>query len=801
MTVCALLSASVTAEAQVFPNHLSADSVNPQSDSLYIAVMKARLDEIRRTQKRPTVALVLSGGGAKGAAHVGAKKLIDELGIPVDVILGTSMGGLMGGMMALGYDCDFLDSLLRHQNWKATLSDKIDPKHIPYTVKEYNNKFLVSVPFHYEDEDFSKRVREEQERSDRLRDGVEGTNSFLSSMPSGYAHGLNVNSFLSSLTVGYHDSLSFARLPIPFYCVASDMVSCKAYNWTSGPIKTALRSTMSIPGLFKPVRYSAKVLVDGGTRNNFPTDMAHAMGADIVIGVDLSDARPAYSAVNNIADLGFQFITMLGIDSFSKNRDACDVLIKPDLTGYNMLSFSPEAIDTIISRGYSAAVDKLDQLKSIKARMPDAETVLSGKPAVDISRQKVIVSDVIFPGLSEMDVKVLKKKLDIDPGESVDAVSLHSALSVLQGTGCFENITYSLLGSEEPYVLSFNCEKAPKNQFGFGFRGDTEEWPSLLLNVGINTHKLTGSTLDFNAKFGTCKYISGKYSLDLPGLPTFNAEAILGGNRTKVIYSNDVVKYNLTYMFHTERIYLSNANWRNMDFRVGLQNRYLFVLNNTEWGNKMEMAYGEESLHCDYLGAFMKFDAYNMDDMYYPTRGIRFGADYVFDFAKPGRSVYSPTHYFGADFKAVIPLGKVFALIPDVHYRGFAEMQGRESDMEFSLAHNVVIGGAYADRYLDGQVPFAGFGNMLVSGYMNAAVANLELRANVYRNIFVSALGGYLKEFTKLPAVFDSQQSPQWFGAGVEVGMRLPGGPIKVNVHWSDLTKYWQFYFSFGFDF
>ena len=135
--------------------------------------------------------------------------------------------------------------------------------------------------------------------------GAAATTSF-NSMPSGYASGLNVGGLIASRTVGYQDSIDFATLPIPFACVAGDMVSCKAKYWTSGPLNTALRSTMSIPVLFEPVRYQDMILIDGGTRNNYPTDVARAMGADIIIGVVLSDDNRSYAQINNLMDMVWQ---------------------------------------------------------------------------------------------------------------------------------------------------------------------------------------------------------------------------------------------------------------------------------------------------------------------------------------------------------------------------------------------------------------------------------------------------------------------------------------------------------------
>ena len=293
---------------KVYPNNLTMDSAQPSIDSVYLRQMRTKMARIRSTERRPTVGLVLSGGGAKGAAQVGALKFIEELDIPIDLICGTSIGGLLGGLYAIGYKADELEDIFINQDWDKLLTDVVDQKYIPYSTKMYNSKYVLTIPFQTATDLLNSSKKNDEEYKKQ---------SFMSSLPSGYAYGFNVNNQISSLTVGYQDEMSFNDLPIPFVCVASDMISCKAKNWGSGSINTALRSTMSIPGLFEPVRTDGMVLIDGGTRNNFPTDIAKAMGADIIIAIELSDMMPGFEEVNNIGDIVSQMISMLGTDAYN----------------------------------------------------------------------------------------------------------------------------------------------------------------------------------------------------------------------------------------------------------------------------------------------------------------------------------------------------------------------------------------------------------------------------------------------------------------------------------------------------
>ena len=340
------------------------------SDEKAVADMKARMDQIRK--RRPTLALVLSGGGAKGAATVGALKYLEQYKFPVDMVVGTSIGGLIGGVYAMGYSPEFLDSLMRNIDWDRTMSDRIDWEYIPYGRRRYKERFLLSIPFFYSAKDYQNQLREDiryaNSTDGKLHlaaddDKAEGMmlQRLMTSLPSGYIFGQNVQYLISSLTPGYADSTDFLRLPVPFACVATDVVSGRAKVWHNGSLNTAMRSTMSIPGFFSPVRTRGMVLVDGGMRNNFPVDLARQMGADVVIGVDLSDSKSGYEDIHNIADILWRGIDMFAEDSFERNIRNVDVRIKPDLTGYGMMSFDAVSIDTMLMHIGESIVEELGQ--------------------------------------------------------------------------------------------------------------------------------------------------------------------------------------------------------------------------------------------------------------------------------------------------------------------------------------------------------------------------------------------------------------------------------------------------------
>ena len=254
--------------AAVFPASAEKENENiidPQMDSLSMEILREYLDMVR--EKRPTVALVLSGGGAKGASHIGVIQCLDSLGIPVDVVLGTSMGGLIGSLYSLGYSPHEMDSLIRTIDWDVALTDRVPRNFISYNESKYKEKILLSFPFFYAKKDYQQELEENihYEGAERKYDNMHWgagkgedpaklvRDNLLGSLPSGFATGQNVNNIFSSLTVGYQDYMDFMDLPIPFVCVATEMVTAKPKIWYEGKLNTALRSTMSIPGVVAPV--------------------------------------------------------------------------------------------------------------------------------------------------------------------------------------------------------------------------------------------------------------------------------------------------------------------------------------------------------------------------------------------------------------------------------------------------------------------------------------------------------------------------------------------------------------------
>lgn len=797
MASLAVMAASVFSAAAQIP-HSVLDSRREAKD-LRVEKIKRKLDSIRTVRHRPTVALVLSGGGAKGAAHVGVIKYLESIGMPVDVVMGTSMGGLVGGIYALGYEAEQLDSIIRGIDWDMALSDKVPRDYLSYSAIKYKERYVLSFPFLYDKKDYMRKIESDQQYTRRVDDihfgagEADATNmvkdNLLGSLPSGMVYGQNVNNIFSSLSVGYQDETDFYDLPIPFLCVATDLVSGTAKIWTEGKLNTALRSTMSIPGLFAPVRVDGMVLVDGGMRNNYPTDLAKKVGADIVIGVNLSEGYKNYNEINNLADIINTGIDMLGRTSFESNIDIPDVNIKPDLHEFNMLSFDDRSIDTIINRGYQAALAVAAKLDSIKAVVGSDRTVFHNDPADDIRLRKVLVSGVEIAGVDDKESLYLMNKIKVGAGSRMGNAEIEDAVATIFGTNAFDYVNYELLGDEEPYRLRFNCKRGPICQLGLGGRFDTEEIVSVLVNLGVGVHKIQGSSLDFTGKVGTNPNASLTYSYISPKGMSFN---VMAGVRytDRNTFSIGDNRFRINFLDVRQEIFLSNIKWSTFFLKTGFRNDYYNV--NSVMAEQAFGDYDVNQLSNDYVTFFFNARKDSFDNAYIPTKGKSFGLSYDWVFGG-GPQKFNNFHAFTLDAKQVVG-GDRFAFIPSVNIR---YLLGDEVPVPFTNT----IGGSMAGRYLDQQIPFIGINNAAAMQKI-LGVARADWRVKLLKNNYLTAIANYALSCDEISAFKNwNEDVAGYLGCGLQYTYNSIVGPLSLNVHWSSYTHNVGLYLSLGFDF
>lgn len=299
--------------------------------------------KIKKAEGRPTIAVVLAGGGAKGVAHIEALRQIEEAGIPVDLVVGTSMGSIVGGAYAMGYSPDSLVSICKSSDWMKLILD--NPDYASNTISaRHDNEIYV------------------------LRTMVDPTRAHTETGKGGIIQGLNVMNFLNDISSHLPDSVDFLQLPVAFACIGTECRSGTKEVFTQGNIAKSIRASMSIPTVFTPQIINGKAYIDGGVVDNYPVDVARELGADIVIGVNLVQPNALNNVQNSAIDVLMNVIDMVSKETIKRNIEDTDLYIPIDVTGYNAASFSAAAVDTLLNRGkYYASLRRpaLDSLSSI----------------------------------------------------------------------------------------------------------------------------------------------------------------------------------------------------------------------------------------------------------------------------------------------------------------------------------------------------------------------------------------------------------------------------------------------------
>ena len=330
--------------------------------SIWVLPLQAQHLVKHGPKPRPKVGVVFGGGGAKGAAHIGVLKYLEEIGIPVDYVAGTSIGSIIGGLYAMGYSPDELASLIADMNWSEYVGNKIDRSAMSLETRERSSTFVVNIPFSLD------RILH-----GKLKDEAIGF------IPSAYVNNTALINLFNDLCVGYPKEMDFDDLPIPFRCVAVDIKTHKEVIMDSCELELAMRASMAIPGAFKPVRWKGHTLVDGGMLNNLPVDVVLAMGADVVIAIDLEqeDHEDRDFSLKEEFGIGGLLDWLVSRPDWKKakeNRELADVYIRPQLLEFGVSSFSEESIGAMIERGEKAAMKAKNDLKRLRDRIFAPET-------------------------------------------------------------------------------------------------------------------------------------------------------------------------------------------------------------------------------------------------------------------------------------------------------------------------------------------------------------------------------------------------------------------------------------------
>ncbi len=707
-------------------------------------------------KERKQVALVLSGGGAKGLAHVGVIKILEEAGIPVDMVVGTSMGAIVGGLYAIGYNATQLNSLVRRQDWSSLLGDRIQREQISFFEREHAEKYVLTLPW----------------SPNKEHRGL-----------TGLIEGQNVYNLLTDLTAGYHDSLDFSKLPIPFACVAANIVDGSEVVLRSGNLVQAMRASMAIPAAFTSVRIDSLVLVDGGIVNNFPADVARAMGAEIVIGVDVQADLQKADGLETFKDVMGQLISLLCLNKFEQNKTLTDIYIKPDIHEYSAVSFKNEAIDTMINRGERAARAHWGELTGLREQLGIEERRLPVK-APAACPDSFYIRKLTLKGVSERNTKWLKRMIRIPENSRVAGSEIQNAVALLYGTRSFSDVSYRLTGGPE-YELEITLNEGNPNRVNLGFRFDSEEIAAILLNSRIDLKALSGSRLELTARLSKNPYIRVDYSLENPWLRKFSLSYLFKYTDFSMHHRGDKIN-TVSNRYHLGELSVADVLFKKLKFQYGLRYEH-FDYDPFLYKDAQQSADVRSEGFFSYF-ALAKLE--NFDRKYYPGKGVSFEASYSLytkNFLQFGKTPFAAIN---GGFTGVISITNRFKFQPSVYGRVLV-------GNEIPYPYLNYVGGEMPGRYVTHQLPFAGiaYAELMSNTFL---AASFQFRQRMGARHYLVFTGGYAMQDNSF---FDVLGGQRIWGGGVGYSYVTSLGPIDARINLSDWSKKPEVYLNFGFYF
>ena len=725
--------------------------------------------------KRKKVAVVLSGGGAKGMAHIGVLKVLEKAGIPVDIITGTSMGSIIGGLYAIGYNAHSLDSMVRVQDWSYVITDKEDLRRQSLNDLKKQNTYFFTTGM-----------------TIGRRDPHAG----------GFIKGKNLAELFQQLCAGYTDSLNFTRdLRIPFACVATDIIGNNEVVFHSGRLPQAMRASMAIPAAFSPVRIADKVLVDGGLKNNYPADIARQMGADIIIGVTVQgppkvaeDMGGAMSIISQIVDVNCK-------NKYDENLSITDLHLQVDTKGYGSASFSQTAIDTLIRRGEELAMRHWDDIIALKQRIGIDEAfrpvVLHPlRPQVMTEKQRIV--GFTFENMTPQAERFLKAKFHLQAADSIDA-RLEQELTTCMRVDLFYQTAECRLEPVSEWTMDNGQLKKAEGvrviltagnrksaQLHGGVRYDMEEYVALQLGLDIPLKTAMPINTDITLRLGKRLMARGEITIHPRSFtrPTFSFTF----RRNDVdIYMDGDLDYNVRYNQYQAELLPINFNLNHFNLKLGVRWDYMHY--RSKLGSEEAQQISLDNEH--FYSYRARAEYISEDHWYFPTRGTRFKAEYAY-------LTDDLTHLDGelgmsevsAYWRESFTIGRRFTLQPMLYGR---LLFGSVTPPVFSNA----IGGDWFGHYVEQQMPFAGIGRVEYVDHQFVA-AMLQAQQRIASNNFITLRIAAAQQSASLRQLFDHRTL-----LGIQGGYyyNTMFGPVGATIGYSNRTKKPYLYLNIGYQF
>ena len=746
---------------------LMVSTVNAQTDSVSLASQETS------SKTRKTVGVVLSGGGAKGMAHIGVLKVLEKACIPIDIVTGTSIGSIVGGLYAVGYNAHSLDSMVRAQDWTYVITDKEDLRNQSYLDRKKKNTYMLSMG---------------------LTIGKNNVNA------GGLIKGKNLAELFQKVFVGYTDSLDFNEdLKIPFACVATNIMDNSEIVFHSGRLPQAIRASMSIPAAFSPVRIGDMVLVDGGLKNNFPVDVAREMGAEVVIGVTLNGKPKTAEDITGTMKIVGQIIDVNCVNKYDQNKALSDLWMNVDPHGYSTASFTSEAIDSLIRFGEEEAMRHWDEIIALKKRIGIDD---SFRPDIhypqrpDAMTERHRVNSFTFENMTPQAERFLKQKFHLSKVDSIDAKMEQELTTSMRMDLFYQTAECQLVPEGDGVRVVLSAGERKSAQVHAGARYDTEEYAAVQLGLDIPLKTAIPVETDITLRLGKRLMTRGEITIHPRSFtrPTFRCTFY----RNDVdVYRNGDLDYNIRYNQGQVQFVPINFDLRHFNLQMGL--RWDFFRYRNKLGSESAK---QVTLKNEHFFSYRARLVFNTEDNWnFPTRGARFSAEYAYltnDFAKlnvrddeghkQGQTMGMSD--VSANWRMSFTIGSRFTLQPMVYGR---MLFGTVTPPVFGNT----IGGEWFGHYVEQQMPFAGIGNMEYVRQQFVA-AQLQAQERIGKSNYVLLRVAAGQHAPKVKELFDYRTR---MGGQVAYYHNTILGPVGATLGYSNQTKEAYFFVNLGYEF
>jgi len=715
--------------------------------------------------KNPRVGLVLSGGGAKGLAHIGVLKTLDSLGVRIDYIAGTSMGAVVGGLYAAGYTGKQLDSIFSAANFDLLITDAVPRKSKTFYERKNAEKYALSLPF----------------------------DNFKIQLPSSISRGQNVFNLLSKLTLNVNGIDDFSKLPIPFYCVATDMKTGQEVVLDRGNLAQAIAASSALPTLYQPVSLDNKLLMDGGIVNNYPVRGLESKELEIIIGVDVQEELLEIKDLESVSNILMQINNFREVKDMIGKVDLTDVYIKPDVSDYSIVSFKDGV--KIIQKGQMAALLNVEALKKIAK----AQNFTKTKASI-LDFDKIKIKDISILGLNKYTASYVRGKLRFRTGETISFDDFSKGVNNLVATNNFDSFLYKFSPAGQGYNFSAKATEAKNTAFiKFGVHYDQLYKSAALLNLTkkqllfkndvLSLDFILGDNIRYNFDYYIDKgfYWSVGINSKYIGFDNFTNPAGLIGEG---MYPG-VDKIQMNFREFTHQFFVETLIKKDLALKIGVELKDLKITTNDNtfltFFDTPEYKFEERSFYS--LFGSLKIDT--IDNKFFPTSGFLFEGDFKLYVASSDlRSDFNEFSIVKSQISKAFKIADKLSMSVGTE-GGFKVGNSDSKALHFGL-------GGYGSNYFNNYSTFYGYDYFSLNGNSFVKVTSTidyEFTHNHHFNF--SANFANIGDDIFLNSEWF--ESPSYGGYSIGYGLETIFGPIELKYNWSGESNESGFYVNVGY--